>query len=130
MANVEYKGQLKGFPKEVVEKMLEIQVEQGNERDVRVFEKDRYASKEEGGFWWLDTIEGSDFWNRIIQHRDFNAFFIKYPKQETETETSKEDQFIYDFDKVLSDLNITEEQISTELSNKIAKAVFAKLIKI
>jgi len=31
-----YKGQIKDFPTEVVEKMLERQVDQGNKRDVTV----------------------------------------------------------------------------------------------
>ena len=34
---MEYKGELKGFPHEVVEKMLDRQEEQGNERDVRLY---------------------------------------------------------------------------------------------
>lgn len=69
-----YKGQIKDFPKEVVEKMLERQVEQGNEKDVSVFEKDRYIVKSSGGFSWSNTIEKFDFWNSVLFRKDFNLF--------------------------------------------------------
>lgn len=54
-----YKGQLEGFPKEVVEKMLDYQEAEGNKRDVSVFE-DR-VSEAFNGFGWYDTTEGVDF---------------------------------------------------------------------
>lgn len=44
-----YKGQLEGFPKEIVERMLECQVEQGNSRDVSIFEENRDRDKLRGG---------------------------------------------------------------------------------
>lgn len=72
-----YKGQLEGFPKEIVEKMLERQVEQGNPRDVSVFEIDKY--EEISGFSWEKTIEGDDFWCDIIDSKNFDVFFERYP---------------------------------------------------
>lgn len=71
------KGQLEGFPKEVIKRMLECQVEQGNKEDVSVVEKCNYA-----GFEWEDTKEGTDFWSQVIFDRNFDLFFEKYPKQD------------------------------------------------
>lgn len=82
----QYKGQLEGFPEEVVEKMLERQVEQGNEKNVSVFEKDRFADKEEGGFAWNITEEGDSFWSDVIVEEDFERFFTFYPKEESSTQ--------------------------------------------
>jgi len=76
-----YKGQLEGFPKEIVEKMLERQVEQGNKRDVSVFGKNKCANKEEGGFDWL--YERDLFsWSDVLIGKNFDLFFKRYPKQE------------------------------------------------
>ena len=75
-----YKGDLKGFPKEIVDKMLECQVEQGNEKDVSVFEIILDADRYFGGFNWRDTIEGFNWWSEVIDHKNFDIFFEKYPK--------------------------------------------------
>lgn len=75
-----YKGQLEGFPPEIVEKMLYYQEKQGNKRDVTVFEKckDVYSS----GFCWDSTDEKFDFWDNVINNKNFDLFFEKYPKQD------------------------------------------------
>ena len=75
-----YRGDLKGFPKEIVERMLECQVEQGNEKDVSVFETILDADRYFGGFTWRDTIEGFNWWSEVIDNKNFNMFFNKYPK--------------------------------------------------
>ena len=75
-----YKGQLEGFPKEIVERMLECQVEQGNPRDVSVFECIPNADQHSGGFNWRDTIERNNWWSKIIDDKNFDIFFLKYPK--------------------------------------------------
>lgn len=75
-----YRGELKGFPVEIVEKMLDKQEEQGNKRDVKVFEKERAASSWRG-FYWNDTAEGYDFWKNVIENKNFNLYFNKYPKR-------------------------------------------------
>lgn len=77
-------NQIKDFPKEVIEKMLERQVEQGNKRDVTVFEKSEWEIKLDGGFDWDKTIEGDEFWREVIDEKNFALFFEKYPKQEQE----------------------------------------------
>lgn len=75
-----YKGELTEFPKEVVEKMLEYQVIQGNNRDVSVFEMYPCSSDYHGGFCWDKTPEGHNFWDSIIGCNNFETFFKKYPK--------------------------------------------------
>lgn len=79
---MKYKGELKGFPQEVVEKMLERQEEQGNKRDVSVFEDHNTASVAGGGFNWEYSIEGRLFWTQVIDDRNFGLFFDKYPNKE------------------------------------------------
>ena len=75
-----YKGEIEGFPQEVVEKMLYYQEQQGYKRDVTVFEKDKRSGNIYKGFIWYNTPEGVSFWNKIIQQRNFQVFFEKYPK--------------------------------------------------
>jgi hypothetical protein len=78
----EFNGDLKGFPEEVVEKMLERQVEQGNKRDVSVFEDSRRRDSFCGGFRWVETVEGHVFWKSVISDKNFDIFFQHYPKQQ------------------------------------------------
>ena len=73
-------GQLLDFPIEVVQKMVERQVEQGNEPDVRIFQKDCRATRLERGFTWESTIEGDAFWYITIAQNRFDEFFKRYPK--------------------------------------------------
>ena len=75
-----YKGAIKDFPQEIVEKMLEYQVQQGNQRNVEVFEDFKYANLENKGFNWEETPEGSKFWTEVIDYKFFSLFFEKYPK--------------------------------------------------
>ena len=76
-----YKGELKGFPPEIVEKMLYYQEKQGNKRDVSVFEKFKEAADSDEGFCWATTEEGCSFWKIVIVDKNFDLFFEKYPKQ-------------------------------------------------
>ena len=58
LENYTPKGDLKGFPKEIIARMLDYQEEQGNLRDVSVFERDRKEGHYVGGFEWNETKEG------------------------------------------------------------------------
>ena len=87
LENYEPKGDLVGFPKEIITRMLDCQQEQGNKRDVSVFEKNIIAGKNPKGFSWFFTKEGIDFWDEVISNKNFNVFFEKYPKKE---DTSQE----------------------------------------
>ena len=77
-----YGGQIADFPIEVVLKILERQVEQGNPRDVSVFENEVYASIRQRGFTWDITQEGGAFWRDILYNKNFQLFFERYPKKD------------------------------------------------
>ena len=77
-------GDIEGFPIEVVQRMIERQVEQGNKADVSVFQNRKSCSGGSGGFEWCDTTERHDFWQKVILNRDFKIFFEKYPKENKE----------------------------------------------
>lgn len=80
-----YKGDIKDFPKEVVEWMLDNQVKQGNKRDISVFEKSRFANKINGGFSW--DLVGDYFCTDVIVSKNFDLFFEKYPKKTSPEKT-------------------------------------------
>lgn len=73
-------GEIEGFPIEVVQKMVDYQVEQGNKADVTVFQKLATAAKPDGGFNWSETEEFMD-WMDIIYSGEFNIFFESNPKE-------------------------------------------------
>lgn len=75
-------GQIANFPVEVVQKMVERQVEQGNKADVTVFQQYKTYGKSGGGFTWDETEEHDDFWGKVINEEYFDLFFKKYPKTE------------------------------------------------
>lgn len=76
------KGDIKGFPVEVIAKMLERQYEQSEVVDVSVFENDKIAFVYQSGFDWNNTLEGDSFWHDVIMERDFSEFYKRYPKAE------------------------------------------------
>jgi hypothetical protein len=73
-------GAIADFPIEVIEKMIERQVEQGNKPDVKAFHKYVSNDAKGGGFTWENTIEGEMFWHKVIADKNFNVFFEMYPK--------------------------------------------------
>lgn len=75
-----YKNQLKGVPQEIIDKMLERQVEQGNKKDASVFDNDIMKSKNSNGFSWIETIEGHTFWQDVLDDKKYDLFFQRYPK--------------------------------------------------
>lgn len=77
------RGEIENFPIEVVQKMCEHQVEQGNRFDASVFAKCPTVGSIADGFYWGSTSEGDDFWECVIIGRKFDLFFEKYPKEET-----------------------------------------------
>ena len=80
------KGELEGFPKEIIARMLEIQEEQWGKIEVSIFEKDRTAGEPTKGFVWSKTKEGYDFWNEVIRYKNFALFFTRYPKKEEDSQ--------------------------------------------
>ena len=77
-----YGGEIADFPIEIVERMLECQVEQGNKRDVSVFEREKKTTKHFNGFFWGETKEDLYFWEEVIANKNFDLFFQKYPKKQ------------------------------------------------
>lgn len=75
------KGELTGVPEEIVERMLDCQVAQGNLRSAKAFEGQLGASRGYGGFNWEETPEGETFWKQVLAQRDYDIFFAKYPKK-------------------------------------------------
>ena len=73
-------GSIDGFPVEIVQKMLENQVKQGNELDIRPFQIRASIDKYNKGFDWNKTIEGFRFWDYVINEGNFKLFFEKYHK--------------------------------------------------
>jgi hypothetical protein len=73
-------GDLKNFPIEVVEKMLQNQYKQVNKIDITVFQKYNRSDIQTGGFCWEDTDEGYEFWSDVIGKKRFDVFFERYAK--------------------------------------------------
>lgn len=71
------KGDIEGFPLEVVDRMVFEQVKQGNEPDVTIFEENRCKGKEGGGFTWEDTEERG-IWRDCIDRVYFGTFNDMY----------------------------------------------------
>ena len=113
-----YKGELTGFPKEVVEKMLDHQEAQGNKRDVKVFENTAKEGVPWGGFNWEETPEGFDFWEEVLVN-EFEIFFEKYPKEVNTTKIAKS-----------ADEKIAENnKLIVELSHRVSKLEFNAIPK-
>ena len=70
----EYSEDIKGFPKEVVDRMLREAEIQGRSITIEVLERSR-----SGGFNFEDTKDGFSFWRKVVDG-DFDLFFEKYPK--------------------------------------------------
>lgn len=68
------------LPIEVVQRMVDCQVEQGNKADVSVFQLRKRTRFKDGGFDWDKTNEGYFVWLRIMLHKDFDLFFRHHPK--------------------------------------------------
>ena len=68
-------GDIKDFPIEVVQKMIEEQVRQGYKANVTMFQNGKAD-----GFSWLDSPDGVDFWSRVIYEKNFDLFFKRCPK--------------------------------------------------
>jgi len=62
----EPKGDIEGYPLEIVAEMIYNQVKQGNPFGVAVFENRRGTPKDDLGFDWDETSEGKDFWQKVL----------------------------------------------------------------
>lgn len=80
-------GEIRKFPIEVAQKMVEYQFEQTGQCDVRIFQDDRSANKYGGGFTWDMTEEGHRFWQEIITRNKFHLFYERYAPKNLEVFT-------------------------------------------
>ena len=71
-------GKIADFPKRVVQAMVDEQVRQGNPADPRVFARERAAGKDEGGFTWIESALGENYWADVIRGEKFHLI----PKRE------------------------------------------------
>jgi hypothetical protein len=72
-------GGLTGFPVEVVRMMIANQVAQGNAANVQRFQREPKAAVAGGGFDWDATVDGFEFWSRVIGQKQWDLFFDSYP---------------------------------------------------
>jgi len=95
LENYIHKGELEGFPKEIIAHMLDCQEEQNRPRDVTVFERNIIEGGSGKGFTWDKTQEGWNFWYKVIREKDFNLFFERYPKKDNQQDFRINDK-VYD----------------------------------
>lgn len=73
-----FHGEIRFFPKEIVEMMVRRAIEQGGSESVDealvAFAVNRWSGKEHGGFDWRETEEGHAFWSEVIGERNFVLF--------------------------------------------------------
>ena len=77
--NFQLIGELKGFPHQVVEKMIERSIPTHPGWTIKQILK-MFQQGKMGGFTWYSSVEGDYFWRRVILSGDFDLFFRKYPK--------------------------------------------------
>jgi hypothetical protein len=80
------KGELRGFPDDVINAMLSEQRKQGNPMDLYVFEDSTNYSELDGGFDWCDASspigDSADYWFDIIEQKEFHlieSYLEKFP---------------------------------------------------
>lgn len=74
------KGDIKDFPIEIVQRMVDYQYEQTGKYNVSLFQDCKTSDKHAGCFTWGNTVEGHLFWSKVINYKEFDVFFKKYPK--------------------------------------------------
>lgn len=109
-------GCLEKIPIPVVQRMLAIQVEQGNQEDITVFQRNLDTPKRFGGFNWNETNdEGTKFWARIINYKDYRGFFEKYREtlQINNQNTSKDEE------SIIEEIIEAQEEFVQQIDNSI-----------
>lgn len=85
---------LSGLPLEILDKMIEYQVKQGNTANPEIFVENSTANKIEGGFDWCDTKEGTIFWSDVICEYKHYKFFKRYGYKVFPTVVKSRDKFV------------------------------------
>lgn len=69
VTKADLKGQIVNYPLVIVHRMMCNQVSQGNQEDITVFQSKVDSNRNNGGFNWKETPEGTGFWAKVInQH--------------------------------------------------------------
>ena len=61
-----YSGELEGLTRKGIKNMLVNQALQGNQMDLSVFQENKTASKDNGGFDWIPSPQGLVFWQQTL----------------------------------------------------------------
>lgn len=117
LQNYEPKWQLKGFPKEIITRMLDCREEQGNEKDISVFEEDnsqkfRVGNKvidvitgKIGKVTCIDVLNNDDIYPVLV---DFNDDGLYFTLDGREYDTDKHPSLLHyrdDYDYSVIDFN-------------------------
>lgn len=83
ISNLSYKdisGDIAGFPIDVVKKIIWYRIKQNKDYSIESLQHNTYYRF----FDWFKSDEGWDFWYRVIDRRDYDDFFIRYPLSKEE----------------------------------------------
>lgn len=70
-------GEIKGFPLEVVHKMIELTMKEEHtnvEEALKILRNNPWS-----GFTWSETNEGTNFWHKVINRHEWWKFYERYP---------------------------------------------------
>ena len=98
--SLEFKGEISGFPIEVVAMMVAEDINQGGYASYQSLEKDVNL-----GFTWRFSPEGEGFWSKVILDKDFKTFFTEYSDLDIEC-------------KQIRNLNVTPKALNKDISVK------------
>ena len=73
------KGEIKDFPIEVVQKMVDCHIKQFG--SFEPYSDGALTMTPDGLFDWGETEEGVMFWWNVIIEHNFDLFFERYPKK-------------------------------------------------
>lgn len=108
---------LKDFPQEIINHIEDEQETQGNPRNASIVDENSWNTRIDGGFTWSDTKEGIEFWSEVIDSRNFDLYFSKYPKQ------SKHSKNILDeANKIINERSEEQERNYGPISESIGLA--------
>jgi hypothetical protein len=84
---------LNDLPDEIKELIKQRQIDAGNKANLKVF-KDPQADSREGGFNWVSTKEGSNFWHALFIDKQYYKFYTLHKEKTHETELQREETSI------------------------------------
>jgi hypothetical protein len=77
---------LNDLPNEIKELIKQRQIDVGNDPDLKIFEKDPGINIDGGGFNWDSTKEGHNFWNALLNKKQYYKFYTLNREKTYETE--------------------------------------------